>query len=319
MIMLKKMRQRKLNFENNTYDCDVGVIGEHNATELVITPPSVMPDGAEYRLCFNPGGLSELLSPSDNKTIAYPLPAAVTSSAYCCVTLIGYVNDEQIYKSRMVRLHFSQSADGDMQIDPQKPGIVDEINANTKARHNHGNKETLDKFGETDGNPTYNGQPIGGGTVGDITAEDVSYTRADEGWNNVKQALDGLTNYLGAYGEAIDDLGKNSHTHDNKSVLDMLSDADGKLQYAGSDVGLKGDTGPQGPQGEKGDKGDKGDTGAQGEKGDKGDTGPQGPQGEPGAAGYTPVKGTDYWTAADKAEIVEDVLAALPTWTGGSY
>ena len=38
-----------------------------------------------------------------------------------------------------------------------------------------------------------------------------------------------------------------------------------------------------------------------------------------GADGYTPVKGTDYWTAADKAEMVSDVLAALPTWTGGSY
>ena len=32
-----------------------------------------------------------------------------------------------------------------------------------------------------------------------------------------------------------------------------------------------------------------------------------------------PVKGTDYWTEADKAEIVADTLAALPTWTGGNY
>lgn len=38
-----------------------------------------------------------------------------------------------------------------------------------------------------------------------------------------------------------------------------------------------------------------------------------------GANGTTPVKGTDYWTAADKAAIVSDVLAALPTWEGGSY
>lgn len=35
--------------------------------------------------------------------------------------------------------------------------------------------------------------------------------------------------------------------------------------------------------------------------------------------GTTPVKGTDYWTAADKASIVSDVLSALPTWTGGAY
>lgn len=35
--------------------------------------------------------------------------------------------------------------------------------------------------------------------------------------------------------------------------------------------------------------------------------------------GLKPAKGTDYWTEADKAEIVADTLAALPTWTGGSY
>ena len=55
--------------------------------------------------------------------------------------------------------------------------------------------------------------------------------------------------------------------------------------------------------GDKGDKGDKGDTGAQGIQGEKGDKGDTGAQGEPGADGYTPVKGVDYFTAADKAEI----------------
>ena len=50
--------------------------------------------------------------------------------------------------------------------------------------------------------------------------------------------------------------------------------------------------------------------GEKGEKGDKGDT---------GLAGYTPVKGTDYWTDTDKTDMLNDVLAALPTWNGGSY
>lgn len=59
--------------------------------------------------------------------------------------------------------------------------------------------------------------------------------------------------------------------------------------------------------------GPQGDTGAQGPQGEKGDTGAQGP------AGYTPVKGTDYYTAADKAEMVDAVIAALPAWEGGSY
>lgn len=50
-----------------------------------------------------------------------------------------------------------------------------------------------------------------------------------------------------------------------------------------------------------------------GEKGDKGDPG------EKGQDGYTPAKGTDYYTQADKEEMTNMVLAALPTWTGGSY
>ena len=82
---------------------------------------------------------------------------------------------------------------------------------------------------------------------------------------------------ISTVGGALDELVSKSHTHANKDTLDKLSDSNGKLQYNGSDVGLKGD---------------------------KGDT---------------PVKGTDYWTAADKAEIVADTLAALPTWTGGNY
>lgn len=49
-----------------------------------------------------------------------------------------------------------------------------------------------------------------------------------------------------------------------------------------------------------------------GDKGDKGDKGNPGGKGDPGADGYTPVKGTDYWTSDDKAEIVNDVLESLP-------
>lgn len=51
----------------------------------------------------------------------------------------------------------------------------------------------------------------------------------------------------------------------------------------------------------------------------QGEQGVQGVQGIQGEAGYTPQRGTDYFTEADKAELVNDVLAALPTWTGGSF
>ena len=127
--------------------------------------------------------------------------------------------------------------------------------------------------------------------------------------------------------------------------------------------GDTGDTGATGPKGDTGDTGPKGDTGSQGPQGPKGDTGATGPAGSDGITptttvtaitgghnvafsygtgdsrntdfdvmdgqdGHTPVKGTDYWTAQDRAGIVQDVLgsqeiAALQTKaitdTGGYY
>ena len=41
-----------------------------------------------------------------------------------------------------------------------------------------------------------------------------------------------------------------------------------------------------------------------------------GSKGSPGTNGTTPVKGTDYWTAADRQSIVNDVVAALPKYNG---
>ena len=45
----------------------------------------------------------------------------------------------------------------------------------------------------------------------------------------------------------------------------------------------------------------------------------QGPQGEQGPAGYTPVKGTDYWTDADKQEIIDAVIASFTNGNEVSY
>lgn len=44
--------------------------------------------------------------------------------------------------------------------------------------------------------------------------------------------------------------------------------------------------------------------------------GADGANGKDGADGYTPIKGTDYWTAADQAAIVSEVLATLPEYRG---
>lgn len=57
--------------------------------------------------------------------------------------------------------------------------------------------------------------------------------------------------------------------------------------------------------------------GADGHSGADGQNGTDGADGRDGRDGHTPVKGTDYWTAADKAEIVDDVLDSLPIYNGG--
>lgn len=53
--------------------------------------------------------------------------------------------------------------------------------------------------------------------------------------------------------------------------------------------------------------------GQQGEKGEQGEPGAKGDKGDPGAA---PVRGVDYFTDADKAQMVKDVVAALPVYDG---
>lgn len=59
--------------------------------------------------------------------------------------------------------------------------------------------------------------------------------------------------------------------------------------------------------------------GAAGAKGSDGANGKDGAQGEKGADGKTPVRGTDYWTASDKQEIVSSVIDALPDGTEVAY
>ena len=204
--MLEKMRQCRLNFAEHRYDCEAGIVGEHNATELIITPPAIMPDEAVYRLCFEPGGVSEIIPKMSDGTLAYPLPAAVTATAFCCMTLIGYIGNEQVYKSRMVQLHFCRAADGDADIDPQQPGIVAEVNRNTAARHSHENKSVIDLLTADDtGTLLYDGKVIGGGgSTGSelfivnvqaqsgagaytITSHDKTYTQIDEAYKAGKQ------------------------------------------------------------------------------------------------------------------------------------
>ncbi len=71
------------------------------------------------------------------------------------------------------------------------------------------------------------------------------------------------------------------------------------------DPGQNGSQGPQGATGPTGPKGEKGDPGQNGSQGPVGATGPK------GADGKTPIRGTDYWTEADIAEIHKYIDAKI--------
>lgn len=101
---------------------------------------------------------------------------------------------------------------------------------------------------------------------------------------------------------------------DGSFTFEELTDAQ-KEQLRGPQ-GIQGPAGPAGQDGAQGPKGDPGEqgpeglqgpigeTGPEGPQGIQGEVGPQGPEGPAGADGYTPVKGIDYFTEADKEELM---------------
>lgn len=124
---------------------------------------------------------------------------------------------------------------------------------------------------------------------------------------------DGTTSTFNVW-NGINGEGGSGDGGENGATFTPYVDANGNLSWTNdkglpnpNTVNIKGEKGEQGIQGEKGDKGDKGDAGT------------NGTNGKDGADGKTPIKGTDYFTASDKQELVNAVLSALPTWTGGSY
>lgn len=122
--------------------------------------------------------------------------------------------------------------------------------------------------------------------------------------------------------DAVDDALAQAKASGDFNGKDGVDGKDGYTPIKGVDYfdGEPGKDGADGQPGEKGEKGEKGDPGtpgadgAKGDKGDKGDTGAAGENGKDGADGKTPVKGVDYYTEADKAEMAEAVRTSIPTF-----
>ena len=140
-------------------------------------------------------------------------------------------------------------------------------------------------------------------------------------YNTVMEKIDRVENNIG---EAVND-----YLIKNPVVVDLSnyytkSQVDAAIDAVELTPGPQGPAGPQGEPGRDGQDGAPGPAGPAGPAGKDGAPGQQGPQGAPGAPGapgqdgHTPVKGTDYWTETDKAEMVADVIAAIPGGGGGS-
>lgn len=339
---------------------DVGYRAENNFTLLALPVPEELEGADSYRVYFEStvGDYlqTETLTPVDGYVTVKITSDVVPEPGNMAAQLVAFADGEIVGYAPMITGSAKVSIpDGTERL---SHSLAAEIALNTAARHSHANKAILDKFAESDGKPTYDGKALGGG--GASTAEDISYMLSEDFQttfpdielesDTVKSGLDVAMYYAfaGMFAKNIacdvpTATGTNTvelqstldgfvfpamvkaHEHVNKSVLDLISAADGKLQYNGSDVGLKGADGTDGKDGITPTIGANGnwyldttDTGKP-SRGEKGDKGADGTNGKDGINGKTPVKGTDYWTEADKAEIVDDVLAALPTWTGGSY
>ena len=189
---------------------------------------------------------------------------------------------------------------------------------------------------------------VTGATVGQtIQVKAVDADGKPTAWEAVDMAAgaDGVTPTIGENGNwylGETDTGKPSRGAKGDKG-DPFTYSDFTAEQLAALKGEKGDTGEQGIQGIQGEKGDTGVPGKDGKDGkngitptigangnwyigstdtgkpSRGDKGEQGSQGERGTDGKTPIKGTDYWTEADKAEIVQSVIEELPDGTEVLY
>lgn len=201
---------------------------------------------------------------------------------------------------------------------------------------------TVPEWAKAETKPTYSAKEVGAIAQPDLQAATnaaLAQAKASGEFDGATGRPQGPAGAPGKDGTAGAD-GVTPHIGDNGNWYLGSTDTGKPSRGATGTQGAKGATGPAGPQGPAGTPGKDGTAGADGitphigdngnwyigstntgkpSRGATGATGPQGPKGETGTDGKTPVKGTDYWTAADKQEIVNSVIAALPDGTEVSY
>lgn len=161
------MRTLRIDFtaENMLPDGDLaGRMGEHNATDLIITPPAEMTQCEEivnYVAAFvTEGKIIRTDFYPKAETITVSLCSQLTQDHSLSLQLEAYDGTGGlVVKSPIVsELRLLPSAGGDeTDFDGESGGMVSQINLNTLARHSHSNMGVLEKFGENSGKLTYNG------------------------------------------------------------------------------------------------------------------------------------------------------------------
>ena len=142
---------------------DVGYRAENNFTELSLPVPAELEGADSYRVYFE-STVGEylqtgLLTPVDGYVAVKITSDVVPEPGNMAAQLVAFGAGEIVGYAPMITGSAKVSIpDGTERL---SPSLAAEIALNTAARHSHENKAVLDKFAETDGKPTYDGQAIG--------------------------------------------------------------------------------------------------------------------------------------------------------------
>ena len=149
---------------------DVGYRAENNFTELSLPVPVELESADSYRVYFESTVgeylQTEVLTPADGYVTVKITSDIVPEPGNMAAQLVAFRAGEIVGYAPMITGTAKVSIpDGTERL---SHSLAAEIALNTAARHSHENKAVLDKFAETDGKPTYDGQAIGGGGAGDF-------------------------------------------------------------------------------------------------------------------------------------------------------
>ena len=147
---------------------DVGYRAENNFTLLALPVPEELEGADSYRVYFESTVgeylQTELLTPADGYVTVKITSDIVPEPGNMAAQLVAFADGEIVgYAPTITGSAKVSIPDGTERL---SHSLAAEIALNTAARHSHANKSVLDKFAETDGKPTYDGEALGGGGAG---------------------------------------------------------------------------------------------------------------------------------------------------------